>query len=113
MFVLRFVLHFDSVQFLGWKDSFSLHVDATQINRGCWERVGYELGTSWEQPLLLSYCKAHINRDNNLDSLEQKAYLIVAAAGAAGNYDRTFEHCGYTNDGVYPLPGTAPRYDNP
>jgi hypothetical protein len=53
MFVLPFVLHFDSLQFLGWMDSFSLHVHATQINRG-WERVGNRLGTSWE-PLVLSY----------------------------------------------------------
>jgi hypothetical protein len=47
IFVLPLFLHFDSVQFLGWKDSFSLQVEAnTQINNSSsrgWERVGNEL----------------------------------------------------------------------
>ena len=54
-----------------------------------------------------------IDRTDDLDSLEVRTYKIVAAAGMGGNFDRTFAHCGYTVDGLYPLPGEDPRYDNP
>jgi hypothetical protein len=60
MFVLPFVRHFDSVQFLGLKDSFSLTIDATQINRG-WERAGNELGNLKSGfPQLLSDSFVHV-----------------------------------------------------
>jgi len=49
-----------------------------------------------------------INATSNTDDMEQMIYAIVGTVGDNGNFNNTFDHCGYTIDGVYPPGGYAP-----
>ena len=46
--------------------------------------------------------------DNNTNTMEQMIFNIVATIGNNGNFNNTFDHCGYTIKGIYPPGGYDP-----
>jgi hypothetical protein len=50
-----------------------------------------------------------IDERSTTDGLEQKVYNIFAELGDDGNFkNNSFDHCGYTEDGIYPPGGYDP-----
>ena len=49
-----------------------------------------------------------IDRHDNTNTMEQMIYNIVATVGNNGNFDNTFDHCGYTINGIFPPGGYDP-----
>jgi hypothetical protein len=49
-----------------------------------------------------------MDKGHTMDDLEHLILQIVATVGDDGNYQMTFDHCGYTEDGQYPPNGYDP-----
>jgi len=49
---------------------------------------------------LVSEVRRQATRDWDVNSLEQALYQVAATLGMNGGFDRTFDHCGYTVNGL-------------
>jgi len=49
-----------------------------------------------------------IGPHDNTNTMEQMIYTIAATVGNNGNFNNTFDHCGYTINGIYPPGGYDP-----